>query len=81
MIFKEDKGHITESLEHSCSDSYCINQKVVKRWLDGGVGFCEPSWDALVEVLCKIGKKVLAEDLIRKLVSHKVDTMLTSCPD
>ena len=62
--------------------STCINREVTRCWLNGCEGCLEPTciWDALEDVLCKIGKKVLAEDLISKLKQHDVHLAMSSCP-
>ena len=80
-ILNDEKGDITYNFEHECrSNPTCIIRKVCKCWLDGGEGIAEATWDALVNVLCDIGKKVLAEDLIKKLSFHSVNVAISSCP-
>ena len=80
MILKETTRNILESIEHSCMHQVnCINYKILQNWLEGDARFYEPTWSNLVNILCEIGRKTLAEDLIGVLKSHGVDTGINSC--
>lgn len=80
MILREETGSLLSSIQSSCMHQVnCINREILKKWLEGDARFYEPTWSNLVNVLCDIGRKTLAEDVIDKLMSHSVDIGMSSC--
>ena len=82
VLLNEKRGDIIKSIEHECNRNVeCINQKIVTRWLKGGNGYQEPTWTGLLNTLCTIEQMTLAEDIIKHLKWHDIDTGIHECKD
>ena len=74
MILKERSGNRLSAIEMECKYRVeCINYEIAKAWLSGDSEFRENTWTALIDVLCKIQMKSLAERIIETLKKRNIE--------
>ena len=81
LILNEEKGDIVTNIQHDCTNNVeCINQQIIRKWLQGGERYHKPTWDELVSVLCTIRLNVLAETIMVELAKSGIYiTMSNNC--